>query len=125
VHPIEITELLNYEAQKKHHRNEILGDKVAQILQQNTDLSDKIAEEYQTPTEKLKTYSIMALATKTISTYMLKTRMARSPGSSASTKEETTTEWFLRTLANTPFPIQTISTLGKALNILTNTTPEN
>jgi hypothetical protein len=125
VHPIEITELLNYEVQKKHNRNEIVGEKVAQILQQNTDLSDKIAEEYQTPSEKLKKCSIMALVTKTISTYILKTRMARSPGSSATTKEETTTEWFLRKLATSPFPIQTIRTLGKALNILTNTTPEN
>jgi hypothetical protein len=36
-----------------------------------------------------------------------------------------TTEWFLRKLATSPFPIQTIHTLEKALNILTNTTPEN
>jgi len=64
VHPIEITELLNYEAQKKHHKNKILGDKVAQILKQNTDLSDKIAEEYQTPSEKLKKNPIMALVTQ-------------------------------------------------------------
>jgi len=48
VHPVEITDLLSYEAQKKHHKNKILGDKVAQILKQNTDLSDQIAEEYQT-----------------------------------------------------------------------------
>ena len=45
VHPVEITELLNYEVQKKHNKNKILGDKVVQILKQNTDLSDKIAEE--------------------------------------------------------------------------------
>jgi hypothetical protein len=70
VHPVEITDLLNYEAQKKHHKNKILGDKVAQILKQNTDLSDKIAEEYQTPSEKLKKDPIMALVTKTVSTYM-------------------------------------------------------
>ncbi len=70
VHPVEITDLLNYEAQKKHHKNKILGDKVAQILKQNTDLSDKIAEEYQTPLEKLKKDPIMALVTKTVSTYM-------------------------------------------------------
>jgi hypothetical protein len=70
VHPIEITELLNYEAQKKHQQNKILGDKVAQILKQNTDLSDKIAEEFQTPSEKLKKDPIMALVTKTVSTYM-------------------------------------------------------
>jgi len=156
VHPIEITELLNYEVQKKHNRNKILGDKVAQILKQNTDLSDKIA----TPSEKLKKDPVMALVTRTISTYMLvkhskngkekskqedlspwgnpffnkqdnpaeykhKTKMARSPGSNLTTKEETTTEWFLRKLATSPFPIQTIRTLEKALNILTNTTPEN
>ena len=71
VHPVEITELLNYEAQKKHHKNKILGDKVAQILRQNTDLSNKIAEEYQTPSEKLKKDPIMALVTRTVSTYML------------------------------------------------------
>jgi hypothetical protein len=53
VHPVEITELLNHEVQKKHNKNKILGDKVAQILKQNTDLSNKIAEEYQTPLEKL------------------------------------------------------------------------
>jgi hypothetical protein len=160
VHPVEITELLNYEIQKKHNKNKILGDKVEQILKQNTDLSDKIAEEYQTPSEKLKKDPIRALVTRTISTYMLvkhskngkekskagnlspwgepffskkdhtagyqyKSRMARSPGSSETTKEETTTEWFLRNLATSPFPIQTIRTLGKAINILTNTTPEN
>jgi hypothetical protein len=71
VHPVEITELLNHEAQKKHHKNKILGDKVAQILKQNTDLSDKIAKEYQTPSEKLKKDPIMALVTRTVSTYML------------------------------------------------------
>jgi hypothetical protein len=160
VHPVEITELLNYEIQTKHNKNKILGDKVEQILKQNTDLSDKIAEEYQTPSEKLKKDPIMALVMKTISTYMLikhskngkeksdaenlspwgepffskkdhtteyqyKSRMPRSPGPSEATKEETTTEWFLRNLATSPFPIQTIRTLGKALNLLTNTTPEN
>ncbi len=71
MHPVEITELLNYEAQRKHQKNQILGDKVAQILKQNTDLSDKIAEEYQTPLEKLKKDPIMALVTRTVSTYML------------------------------------------------------
>jgi ribosome-associated translation inhibitor RaiA len=160
VHPVEITELLNYEVQTKNNKNKILGDKVAQILKQNTDLSDKISEEYQTPSEKLKKDPIMALVTRTISTYMLikhskngkeksqtenlspwgepffskqdhttshqhKSRMPRSPGSGETTKEETTTEWFLRNLATSPFPIQTIRTLGKALNILTNSSPEN
>ena len=71
MHPVEITELLNYEAQNKHNKNKILGHKVAQILKQNTDLSDKIAEEYQTPLEKLKKDPIMALVTRTVSTYML------------------------------------------------------
>ncbi len=33
VHPIEITELLNYEVQRKHNKNKILGDRVAKILQ--------------------------------------------------------------------------------------------
>jgi hypothetical protein len=51
--------------------------------------------------------------------------MARSTKSSATAEEETTTEWFLRKLATSPFPIQTIRTLEKALNILTNTNPEN
>jgi hypothetical protein len=101
-HPIEIMELLNYEAQRKHHQNEILGDKVAQILKQNTNLSDKIAKEYLTPS-----------------------RMARSPRSSATTKAETTTKWFLRKLATSPFPIQTIRTLEKGLQILTNTVQKN
>ncbi len=41
------------------------------ILHQNTDLSDEIAAEYQTPSEKLKKDPIMALVTRTISTYML------------------------------------------------------
>ena len=71
VHPVEIMKLLNYEVQKKHSKNKILGDKVAQILRQNTDLSNKIAEEYQTPSEKLKKDPIMALVTRTVSTYML------------------------------------------------------
>ncbi len=117
VHPIEIMELLNYEAQKKHHKNQILGDTVAQILKQNTNLSDKIAEEYQTPSEKLKSDNTAEPE--------YKTRMARSPGSSATTKAETTTEWFLRKLATSPFPIQTIRALEKGLQILTNTVPKN
>jgi hypothetical protein len=71
IHPVEITELLNYEVQTKNNKNKILGDQVAQILKQNTDLSDKITEEYQTPSEKLKKDPIMALVTRTISTYML------------------------------------------------------
>jgi hypothetical protein len=49
VHPVPITELLEYDVQNKHNKNKILGYKVARILQQNTNLSDKIAEEYRTP----------------------------------------------------------------------------
>jgi len=71
VHPVEITELLNYEVQNKHSRNKILVDKVVQILRRNNGLSNKIAEEYQTPSEKLKKDPIMALVTRTVSTYML------------------------------------------------------
>jgi hypothetical protein len=70
VHPVPITELLEYDVQNKHNKNKILGDKVARVLQQNTNLSDKIAEEYQTPSEKLKGDPIMALVTKTVATYM-------------------------------------------------------
>jgi len=47
-----------------------LGEKVAQVLQQNMQLSDKISEEYRTPSEKLKKDPIMALVTKTVATYM-------------------------------------------------------
>ncbi len=70
VHPVPITELLEYDVRNKHNKNKILGDKVARILQQNTNLSDKIAEEYRTPSEKLKGDHIMALVTKTVATYM-------------------------------------------------------
>ena len=41
------------------------------IRDRNTDLSDEIAAYYQTPSEKLKKDPIMALVTKTLSTYML------------------------------------------------------
>jgi hypothetical protein len=61
VHPVEITQLLNYKVQNKHNKNKILGDKVAQVLQQNTNLSDKISKAYRTPSEKLKKDPIMAL----------------------------------------------------------------
>ncbi len=70
VHTVPITDLLEYKVRNKHNKNKILGDKVAQILHQNTDLSDKIAEEYQMPSEKLKKDPIMALVTKTVATYM-------------------------------------------------------
>jgi hypothetical protein len=71
VYPFQITDLLDYEARKKHSQNKILGEKIAKILHQNTDFSDEIAANNQTPSEKLKKDPIMALVTKTISTYML------------------------------------------------------
>ncbi len=117
VHPIEIMELLNDEAQKKHHTNEILGDTVAQIIKQNTNLSNNIAKEYQAPSEKLQRDNSAE--------HNYEPRLARSPGSRATIKAETTTEWFLRKLANSPFPIQTIRTLEKGLRILTNTVQNN
>jgi hypothetical protein len=70
VHPVPITNLLEYDVQNQHNKNKILGDKVAQVLQQNTNLSDKISNTYQTPSEKLKKDPIMALVTKTVATYM-------------------------------------------------------
>jgi len=71
VYPFQITDLLEYEARQKHSQNKILGEKIAKILHQNTDFSDEIAINSQTPSEKLKKDPIMALVTKTISTYML------------------------------------------------------
>jgi len=117
VQPIKIMELLNYEAQKKHHENRLLGDTVAQILKQNTNLSDKLTEVYQATSGKLKK--------EITADPKYKTRMARSPGPRATPKAETTTEWFVRKLATSPFPLQTIRTLEKGLNILTHTIPKN
>jgi hypothetical protein len=71
VYPFQVTDLLEYKVRNKHSQNKILGEKIAQILHQNTGLLDKIAEEYQMPSEKLKKDPIMALVTRTISTYML------------------------------------------------------
>ncbi len=90
VHPVPITDLLKYEVKNKHNQNKILGDKVAQILHQNTDLSDKIAEEYQTPSEKLKKDPFMALVTKTVLTYML---IRHSKNGKANTKTEDFSSW--------------------------------
>jgi hypothetical protein len=70
VHPVPITDLLEYDAQNHHNNNRILGDKVAQVLQQNMHLSDEISDAYQTPSEKLKKDPTMALVTKTVATYM-------------------------------------------------------
>ncbi len=70
VHPVPITDLLEYDVQNKHNQNRILGEKVAQVLQQNTQLLNQISKEYRTPSEKLKKDPIMALVTKTVATYM-------------------------------------------------------
>jgi hypothetical protein len=70
VHPVPIMDLLEYDVQNNHNKNKILGDKVVQVLQQNTNQSDEISKAYQTPSEKLKKDPIMALVTKTVATYM-------------------------------------------------------
>jgi hypothetical protein len=70
VHPVPITDLLEYDIKTHHNQNRILGNQVAQILKQNTQLADEISEAYQTPSEKLKKDPIMALVTKTVATYM-------------------------------------------------------
>jgi hypothetical protein len=70
VYPFQVTNILENEVRKKHSQNKILGKKVAKILHQNTDLSNKVTEEYQTPSEKLKKDPIMALVTRTVSTHM-------------------------------------------------------
>jgi len=70
VHPVPITDLLKYDVQQKHNKNKILGDKVAQVLQQNMDLSNKISEAYRTPSEKLGKDPVMALVSKMVATYM-------------------------------------------------------
>ena len=43
VNPLPITDLLEYDVQNRHNKNRILGNKVAQVLQQNTKLSDEIS----------------------------------------------------------------------------------
>ncbi len=70
VHPVPIQDLLLYQVQNKHNKNQILGVKVAQVLQQNTQLAQEISRAYETPLEKLKKDPIMALVTKTVATYM-------------------------------------------------------
>jgi hypothetical protein len=70
VHPVPIQDLLLYDVQNKHNKNQILGDKVAQVLHQNTQLAQEISRAYETPSEKLKKDPIMALVTKTVATYM-------------------------------------------------------
>jgi hypothetical protein len=90
VYPFEVTDLLEYEANKKHSQNKILGEKIAKILHQNTDFSDEIAANSQTPSEKLKKDPIMALVTKTISTYML---VKHSKNAKELSKEENLSPW--------------------------------
>jgi hypothetical protein len=70
VHPVPIQDLLLYDVQNKHNKNKILGDKVAQVVRQNTQLAQEISSTYETPSEKLKKDPIMALVTKTVATYM-------------------------------------------------------
>jgi hypothetical protein len=81
---------LEYEVRNKHSQNKILGEKIAKILHQNTDLSDQIAANYQTPSEKLKKDPIMALVTKTLSTYML---VRHSKNGKETSQEENLSPW--------------------------------
>jgi hypothetical protein len=81
---------LEYEARQKHSQNKILGEKIARILHQNTDFSDEIAADSQTPSEKLKKDPIMALVTKTISTYML---VKHSKNAKELSKKENLSPW--------------------------------
>jgi hypothetical protein len=90
VYPFEVTDLLEYEARKKHNQNKILGEKMAKIFHQNTDFSDEIAANSQTPSEKLKKNPIMALVTKTISTYML---VKHSKNAKELSKKENLSPW--------------------------------
>jgi hypothetical protein len=90
VYPFQITDLLEYEVRKKNSQNKILGEKVAKILHQNTDLSDEIAADSQTPSEKLKKDPIMALVTKTLSTYML---VRHSKNAKDKSQEENLSPW--------------------------------
>jgi hypothetical protein len=69
-HPVPIQDLLLYDVQNKHQQNKILGDKVAQVVQQNTQLAQQISSTYETPSEKLKKDPIIGLVTKTVATYM-------------------------------------------------------
>jgi hypothetical protein len=67
---VPIQDLLLYDVQNKHNRNKILGDKVAQVVRQNTHLAQEISRTYETPSEKLKKDPIMGLVTKTVARYM-------------------------------------------------------
>jgi hypothetical protein len=89
-YPFEVTDLLDYEVRKKHSQNKILGERIAKILHQNTNFSDEIATNNQTPSEKLKKDPIMALVTKTISSYML---VKHSKNAKELSKEENMFPW--------------------------------
>jgi hypothetical protein len=69
-HPVPIQDLLLNDVQNKHQQNKSLGDKVAQVARQNTQLAQQISSAYETPSEKLKKDPIMGLVTKTVATYM-------------------------------------------------------
>jgi hypothetical protein len=69
-HPVPIQYLLLYDVQNKHNQNKILGDKVAQVVRQNTQVAQQVSSAYDTPSEKLKKDPIMGLVTKTMATYM-------------------------------------------------------
>jgi hypothetical protein len=90
VYPFQITDLLEYEVRNKHGQNKILGEKIAKILHQNTDLSDEIAANDQTPSEKLKKDPIMSLVMKTLSTYML---VKHSKNAKEKSQEENLSPW--------------------------------
>jgi hypothetical protein len=48
-HLVPIQDLLLYDVQNKHEQNKILGDKVAQVVQQNTQLAQQISSAYGPP----------------------------------------------------------------------------
>jgi hypothetical protein len=64
-HPVPIQDLLLYDIQNKHNQNKILGDKVAQVLRQDSQLAQQVSSAYETPSEKLKRDPIMGFVTKT------------------------------------------------------------
>jgi hypothetical protein len=69
-HETDVGNVPQYDVQSHLNQNRILGNKVAQVLKQKTQLADEIFKAYQTPSEKLKKDPIMALVTKTVATYM-------------------------------------------------------
>jgi hypothetical protein len=91
-HPMPIQDLLLYDVQNKHHQNKILGDKVAQVVRQNTELAQQISSAYETPSEKLKKDPIMGLVTKTVATYMF-LRHNNSPRQNNNQKTEDFSSW--------------------------------